>query len=194
MGKIQAFNSTQLEQQNYKLVFQFSLLHSIQIQLNVGNTNFFLKFTCIFTVYRKSQGRNLSALAFPSLSWILKEETEKRSRIIQLFSPPWGWKCQTLSQTSASGANAAADRRNRFHPLCRPAESKKRDPGFSSGFCRYVLTAEENCIRGEKNPENNTYLPVWELKFFQVCQQQAHPATCVLTPLPQVWVLWPAAS
>lgn len=46
----------------------------------------------------------------------------------------------------------------------------------------------------QKYPKTSRYLPVWELKLFQVCQQQAHPATCVLTPVPQVWVLWPAAS
>lgn len=150
------------------------------------------------THWAYSKGQATSALVFLNFGAFdlpFKKENEKRSCIALLYSPQGGQgsragRFRATPQTSELMQQQTAG--TVCQPLWRPVQSKKRDPDFSSGFCRWVLIAEENCIEVGGN-KGNTYLPAWELKkFFQMCQQQAHPATCVLTPIPQV--LDPLAS
>lgn len=63
------------------------------------------------------------------LTWTLKEETEQRSCISQLYSPQQGCRAGSFrpsSQTSASGANTAADNRNRLPSIVQTSIKQEK--------------------------------------------------------------------
>lgn len=73
---------------------------------------------------------------------------------------------------------------------CADQQRARKETHTSPGGCADLCWQQRRIAAGIKKKQ--TYLPGWELQFFQMCQQQAHPANRVLTPLPQA--LGPLAS
>lgn len=101
-------------------------------------------------VYNKSWASNLSSGisqlwgVWPRLErrWkrdpALSGDGHPRGAAGLVLADPWPLSVERRQQQTA-GTDC--------HPVCRPAESKKGDPHFSRGLCRFMLTAEENCSR-----------------------------------------------